>query len=77
MIIVLVLLKPIRFGVEHMTHKIRNFLIKKGVDKRIAIYVESRLTGLDERKWKFKYKGGFTDIFKPIGGQEKTDVFRG
>lgn len=58
-----------------MMHKIRDFLIKKGVDRRIAIYVESRLTGLDEREEKFEYSQGFKDLFPPIAGHDKKDVF--
>lgn len=39
--------------------------------------MESRLKGLDEREWKFEYSQGFKDLFPPIEGHDKKDVFKG
>ena len=51
------------------------WLETKGVPRMAAIYAESRLKGLEERGYRYDYKQGFLDLFRPIGGHDKGDVF--
>lgn len=54
-------------------------LIKRGVDRRIAIYVERIISQrLDEMRINRGFVHDFMHmdiIFRPIGGQNKGDVF--
>lgn len=56
--------------------QISEYLIKKGIDRRIANFTERYIKSLNKRKTEIKHD--FThmnQIFRPIGGQDKEDVF--
>jgi len=58
--------------------KISEYLIKKKIDSRIAIFTERYIKSLEKRRIEIKHD--FThmnQIFRPIGGQDKEDVFAG
>jgi hypothetical protein len=46
------------------------------LDKRIITYIEHYLDGKEKRKIKLGFDfAGMEELFRPIGGQSKPDVF--